>query len=157
MEAAEDEAGDDREREPGDDVEGRDPVAEEAVEEHDRDLVHERARDQERERHAERHPGRDEADEGRHGAAGAERRRDPERGGGDVADALALAAEQLPGPLQRDEAAQDAHDEDDPDQQQQDLGRVVEEEVERLDPARIGGQPQNRVQKTQFQNGSSQW
>ena len=38
-----------------------------------------------------------------------------------------------------------AHDEDDPHQQEQDLRRVVEEEVERLCPAGIGGQLQNRV------------
>ena len=67
--------------------------AEHPVQQHDRDLVHHRARDQEGEGHAERHPGGDEADERRDGAAGAERGRDAEPGG-DVAQPFPLAAEE---------------------------------------------------------------
>ena len=134
---AEHRAGDDRDQQAGADVERGDREAEQAVEQDDRDLVHHRARDQERQGHAERDTGGDEADEGGDGAAGAERRHDAEPGGGDVAEPFALAAEQRAGAFDREEAAQDADGEDDPDQQQQDLGRVVEEEVQRVRPARV--------------------
>jgi len=74
-------------------------------------------------------PRGDEPDERRDGAARAERGDDPESGGHDVADALTLAAEQRPGALDAHERAQHRDGKDDPDQQEGDLDRVLEEEV----------------------------
>jgi hypothetical protein len=55
-EAPQDQAGDDRDGEPGDEVERRDAPAEEAEEQHQGHLVHHRRRDQEGEGHAEGMP-----------------------------------------------------------------------------------------------------
>ena len=48
-------AGEDRDAQPGDDVERGDTEAEHAEQQHDRDLVDQRRGDQERQRHTERH------------------------------------------------------------------------------------------------------
>ena len=147
VDAAEDPAGDDRDDQSGADVDGGDLPAEQAEQHADGDLVDHRAGDEEAHRDAERDAGGDEADERRHGAARAERGDDAEPGGHDVADALALAAEQGAGPLDAHVGAQHGDDEDDPDQQQGDLRGVVEEEVDRLGEAVGGVQPERAVEE----------
>ena len=123
-------AGDDRYRQPESDVERRRLPAEEAEEEHDGDLVHHRRRDEEGERHAQRHARLDEADEQRHRRAGAERRHDAESRRRDVADTFPAAAQKPARALRREERPDDAHQEDDAREEEQDLRGIVEEEVD---------------------------
>ena len=128
VEAADDQAGHDRDDEAGDHVGEGDAGTEQAPQQHDRDLVDHRRGDEEGERDAERDAGLDEADEQRHRRAGAERRDDAEAGGGHRARQDAAAGERRPDALGRHERAQERDERDDPGQEQQDLGHVVQEE-----------------------------
>ena len=130
LEATDDPAGDHGDEEPRDEVQRGDLPAEQAVEQHQRDLVDHRRGDQEREGDAERDAGLDEADEQRHGRAAAERRDDAEAGGHHVAGRLAPAVQQGPRALRAEERAHDADAEDDDGEQQQHLDGVVDEELE---------------------------
>ncbi len=113
------------------DVQRRDLPAEEAVEQHQRDLVDHRRRDQEREGDAQRDARLDEADEQRHGRAAAERRDDAEARGHHVACRLAPAVQQGARPLRAEERAHEADAEDDDREQHEHLHGVVDEELER--------------------------
>ena len=137
-EPAQDPPGDDRDDQAGADVDGGDLPAEQAEQHADGDLVDHRAGDQEAQRDPDRHAGGDEPDERRDGAAGAERGDHPEPGGHHVADAFAFAAEQGAGAFDAHVGPQHRDDEDDRDQQQRDLDRVVHEEVQRC---RSAGHP----------------
>ena len=132
MQPADDPAGDDGDGEAEAEIGQRHLPADQREQQAERHLVDHRRGDQEREGDAERHAGGDEADEQRHGRAGAERRDDAERRRQHVADAFAPAGEQRPGLLRREEAAHDAHGEHDERQQHQHLRRVVDEEADRL-------------------------
>ena len=74
-------------------VDHRHLPAEQAEQQHQRDLVDHRRGDQEREGHAQRHARRHKADEQRHRRAGAERRDDAQAGRQHIADAFPLAGE----------------------------------------------------------------
>src|SRR5664279_5667113 len=128
-EPAEDPAGDDRDDQSRADVDGGDLPAQQAEQHADGDLVHHRAGDQEAQRDPDRHPGGGEPDERRDGAAGAERGDHPEAGGHHIADTFPFATEQGAGPFDAHVRPQHGDDEDDRDQQQRDLDRVVHEEV----------------------------
>ena len=65
----------------------------------------------------------------------------PSQAASDVADALAPAAQQRPGALDAHERAQHGDDEDDPGEQQDDLDRVVDEEVHARAQPRVRVQP----------------
>ena len=103
--------------------------------------------DEEAQRHADRHARSHEADERRHGGAGAERRDDAEAGGHDVAEPLALAAEERTRALDAHVGPQNGDQEDDEDEQQRDLHGVVEEEVDRLGHARGRVEPEGAVEQ----------
>ena len=92
--AADDPAGDDRDAKAEAEIGQRHPPADQAEQQAERHLVHHRRGDQEGEGDAKRHAGGDEADEQRHGGAGAERRDDAERRGQHIADTLAPAGQQ---------------------------------------------------------------
>ena len=148
VEAGDGEPRADSHEEAGDQVRHRDRRTEQSPEQDERDLVDHRRRDQEGEGHPERHAGFDEADEERHRRAGAERRDHPEQGGPGGACHDVAAGQRPPDPVRRDERAQEAHQRDDPDQQQHDLGQVEEEERERgtealarIEPQDVGREP----------------
>jgi hypothetical protein len=92
-EAPEDEARRDRDEEPARDVQGGDLPPEDTEQQNERDLVHDRRRDEEREGDAKRDAALDEPDEERHGRARAERGHDPEERGEDVPHRLAASGE----------------------------------------------------------------
>ena len=151
--------------------------AEEAEEQHDRHLVHHRRRDQERERHAERHAGGDEPDEQRHGRARAERRDDAQQGRQHVARRLALAGQDAARALRREERPDDADAEHDEHEQHQHLRRLEDEEldgeaevsppVETDDPVRhpggkrlqvpVGGDPHDDRRRAGGEVSSKAW
>jgi hypothetical protein len=93
--------------------------------------------DEERKGHPQRHAGLHEADEQWHRRARAERGDDTQRGGHDIGHALAAAGEQRTRAFGGEVGIHHAHDEDHRGEQQQHLGRVVEEELER--PAEVAG------------------
>ena len=125
-------------------VERGDLPPEEAEEEREGDLVHHRGGHEERERHAERHSGRDEANEERHRGAGAERRHDTQERREDGAHSLAFAGEDPPRPLGREEGPHDPDAEDDQGQEHQHLRRLVQEELDRRAEGVARRQPQHR-------------
>ena len=91
LQLADHEAGNDRHQQAKAQVHRRDFPAEHAEQQDQRDLINHRRSNQEGEGHAERHSGREEADEQRHGRARTERRDDAERRGQYVADADTFA------------------------------------------------------------------
>jgi hypothetical protein len=136
LQLADDEPGDDGHQQPHAQIECRHLPAEQPQEQGERDLVDHGRRDQEGEGHPQGHPGGDEADEERHRRAGAEGGDDPQARGHGIADPEPPPGEQGAGALGGEEGLDHAHDEDDADQQEQDLGCVVNEEVDRL--AQVG-------------------
>ncbi len=129
MQAADDPAGDDGDGHAENEIDQRHLPADQREQQAERDLVDHRRRDQEGKGHAERHAGRYEADEQRHGRAGAEGREDAERRRRDIAEALAPPGQHGAGAFGRKEAAHDAHAEDDQRQQHQHFRRVEDEEA----------------------------
>ena len=122
--------------EPGRHVDKGDPGPEEAPQQDQRDLVDHRAADEEGERHPERHPGLDEADEERDRRARAERGHDPEAGSADRPDELPATDEGGADLLGREEAPDERDGRDDAEEEQEDLGHVVDEEGDGL--AKVG-------------------
>ena len=121
---------DDRDGEPGRQVERGHLPAQQAEEQDERHFVHHRRGDEEREGDPERNAGRHEPDEERHGGAGTERRDRAEEGRQHVAGRFPAAREDPPGAFGREEGADDADAEDDQHQQHQHLGRFVDEELD---------------------------
>ena len=105
--------------------------AEHAEQQRQRHFVDHGRGNQEGKGHPQRHAGLQEADEQRHRRTGTERRDDAQAGRHHVARAEASPRQQRAGALRRDEGMDDAHDEDDAGEQQQHLGRIVEEELQR--------------------------
>ena len=85
------EPGNDRDQKAHAEVQRRDFPPKQAKEQHQRDLIDHRRRDQEGKGHPQRHAGREETNEKRHGRARAERGYDPEHRRQHVADTNALA------------------------------------------------------------------
>ena len=141
---ADDEPADHRDRESGGHVDERDAGSEQPPQQDQGDLVDHRRADEEGERHAERDPGLHEADEERHGGAGAERRHDAERRRRRGAGQASAAGQCGSDAFGREEAADQRHDRDDAEEQQQDLGHIEQEEGDGLAKVRSPLEPERR-------------
>ena len=132
MQSADDPASHDGDGEPEAEIGERHLPADQPEQKPERDLVDHRRGDQEREGDAERHTGADEADEQRHGRAGAERRDDAETRRQHVADAFAASrqAARASFPAKRSCAPRPCRIRQ--CQQHQHFRRVVDEETEGL-------------------------
>ncbi len=137
-------SGHDRHREAQHQIEPGDLPAEQAEQQRQRHFIHHRRRDQEGEGDAQRYAGGKKTDEQRHRRAGAERCNDAQAGRHYVADAQPFAGEHGPRAFRRNEGMHHAHQEDDAGEQQQNLGRVVEEEMQGFAQMRLPRQAEQR-------------
>ena len=124
--------GDDGDQQPQPQVERRYLPAEESQQQRERHLVDHRRGDEEGECHPQGNPGGEEADEERNRRTGTERGDDAEQRCQGIADSEPAARQERAGARRGEERLHHPHDEDDPDQQEQHLGRVIEEEVHGL-------------------------
>ena len=131
LQPADDPASHDRHGQAEAEVERCNPPTEEAEQQRERHLVDHRCGDEERKRHAERHSRLDESDEERHRRARAERRDHAETRRHHIGGSLGAAGEEGSRALGGEVGIHHPHHEDDAGEQQQDLGSVVEEELQR--------------------------
>ncbi len=142
LQLADHQAGDDGHDQTQSKVERRHLPAEHAEEQHQRHFIDHRRRNKEGKGHAERHAGREKADEQRHRRAGAERGDDTEARGQHIADPDSLAGKHRPGALGREKSLDDTHHENNASQEQQHLGRVEEEKMHCLTEMGAVGEPE---------------